>query len=882
MTLMTAASGKTSSSEHGPVHSFLKAYKVNKGETYNYTYMGKPYGSYMVPEDKRDAFYKAYAETVKAGTVPSLTEKQGLAGPVVVDLDFKFPGHVKDRQYTADMVKAVVASYFAILGEYVQLDADNNECYIFERAAPYVEEKPGKPAIVKDGLHMMFPAIKCYKRLKGMARDHVMKECKTLFEKLGTTNSVDDIVDKAVISTNNWFVYLSSKPGRQPHKLTRILDNTLRDVTFRDSSKLVPLLSVAGDAENVLYIKELPPQEPSSEQTPPARQNDAAQTPLEPADKHDPVSCNLLQQSVMGLDPTRAKPYRKWLKIVFGILNVSQANKFCPEGHRLIHEFSEQSPEYDAQELNTKLATLQAQREGGIGFGTIVRKLQKDNPELYQKLFKKPSSTSEHLLQLAISRGGQHVDVAKVFSSLFPGEFKWATTKQDPIFYRFSGTIWVRQEDDAVVYKLLSCHVADAFQEKAAFYREQAEAEQDLVKKEKLEKQRVTATKVANQLLNMSYLKQVCHAISKHLHGADLLQKMDTNLDLVAFKDGVYNLMSSAFRQGRPEDLLSVCIPFNYPTTGPQQRAELLTFLSQIKPQEDELEYLLDQLSQCLSGRIRKQVVHILAGQLACNGKSTLLRLVQLAFGGYYCSMPIAYLTQKSASANAANPIILKLKPARIVGSSEPEEETRFNGSILKGLRGGDEQEGRALFSNKLVSYYPQLRLFILCNDTPYINGKDKGLKRRITKITFSSQFKESVNEPDLVNHVYPINVDMDDKLQSWAPELILLLLERFKPDYVYSCPSSIQQGTNDYMNENDPVSKFVRDKLEQDAESCVTFCELRQLWTSGGYGLIKLSDLKKELVRVLGTECIVDSHFKGEKYKNFFKGYNVRPEQCL
>ena len=100
----------------------------------------------------------------------------------------------------------------------------------------------------------------------------------------------------------------------------------------------------------------------------------------------------------MGLDPTRAKPYRKWLKIVFGILNVSQANKFCPEGHRLIHEFSEQSPEYDAQELNTKLATLQAQREGGIGFGTIVRKLHKDNPDLYQKLFKKPASTSKHLL----------------------------------------------------------------------------------------------------------------------------------------------------------------------------------------------------------------------------------------------------------------------------------------------------------------------------------------------------------------------------------------------------------------------------------------------------------------------------------------------------
>ncbi|KAL3150146.1 hypothetical protein ABBQ32_000010 [Trebouxia sp. C0010 RCD-2024] len=414
-----ATSDKPNSLQQSSMHRLLQDYEVKKGEQFNFTYMAWPYGSFMVPEDKRAAFYKAYTDALSAGIVPPLTEKKGLARPVVVDLDFKFPGYVKDRQYTADMVKAVVASYFAILGEYVQLDADNNECYIFERADPYLEEKPGKAAVVKDGLHLMFPAMKCHARLKWLARNHVIQECRTLFEKLGTTNTVDDIVDKAVISTNNWFVYLSSKPNRQPYKLTRVLDNSLKDVAFKQSRKLVPLLSVAGDAENVLYIKELPSQEPSSEQTPPARQNDAAQTPLEPADEHDPVSCNLLQQSVMRLDPTRAKPYRKWLKIVFGILNVSQANKFCPEGHRLIHEFSEQSPEYDAQELSTKLATLQAQPEGGIGFGTIVRKLQKDNPELYQKLFKKPSSTSEHLLQLAISRGGQHVDVAKVFSSLF-------------------------------------------------------------------------------------------------------------------------------------------------------------------------------------------------------------------------------------------------------------------------------------------------------------------------------------------------------------------------------------------------------------------------------------------------------------------------------
>lgn len=152
---------------------------------------------------------------------------------------------IRDRHrcYTPELVENVVKKYFDVLGEYVQLDEHNNRCYIFERADPYVEEKPGKAAVVKDGLHLMFPAIKCHARFKWLARNHVIQECRTLFEQLGTTNTVDDIVDKAVISTNNWFVYLSSKPNRQPYKLTRVLDNALKDVAFERSRncKLVPV-----------------------------------------------------------------------------------------------------------------------------------------------------------------------------------------------------------------------------------------------------------------------------------------------------------------------------------------------------------------------------------------------------------------------------------------------------------------------------------------------------------------------------------------------------------------------------------------------------------------------------------------------------------------
>ena len=113
---------KTLSLRESPLHRLLQDYRVSKGEPFNFTYMAQPFGSFMVPEEKYEAFYKAYTYTLDAGVVPPLTEKQGLAGPVLVDLDFKFSGDVKHRRYTVELVDTVVKTYFDILGEYIQLD----------------------------------------------------------------------------------------------------------------------------------------------------------------------------------------------------------------------------------------------------------------------------------------------------------------------------------------------------------------------------------------------------------------------------------------------------------------------------------------------------------------------------------------------------------------------------------------------------------------------------------------------------------------------------------------------------------------------------------------------------------------------------------------
>ena len=116
----------------------------------------------------------------------------------------------------------------------------------------------------------------------------------------------------------------------------------------------------------------------------------------------------------------------------------------------------------------------------------------------------------------------------------------------------------------------------------------------------------------------------------------------------------------------------------------------------------------------------------------------------------------------------------------------------------------------------------------------------------------------------------------MSDMLRVWAPELMVLLLERFSPDYTYVCPTSIQQGSEEYMQENDPVRRFVQDYLQKDTESIVTLCDLRGLpWKFKDYGRKpKLRDFKKDLIRVLGIDCQKDKRWMGQKYKNAFVGF--------
>lgn len=115
----------------------------------------------------------------------------------------------------------------------------------------------------------------------------------------------------------------------------------------------------------------------------------------------------------------------------------------------------------------------------------------------------------------------------------------------------------------------------------------------------------------------------------------------------------------------------------------------------------------------------------------------------------------------------------------------------------------------RLLHANEINSFRPQLKIHIMCNDPPLVDGIDHGIKRRIRKIDYVSQFVH----PDQANeslHYDP----RDDKFMTsirdknaFRMEFLRFLLGNYDHNYMYEMPKVMEDSSHMYLEENNSVS---------------------------------------------------------------------------
>jgi P4 family phage/plasmid primase-like protien len=300
---------------------------------------------------------------------------------------------------------------------------------------------------------------------------------------------------------------------------------------------------------------------------------------------------------------------------------------------------------------------------------------------------------------------------------------------------------------------------------------------------------------------------------------------MNEKKNLLCFENGVYDLDSDEFRNGKPEDYISMSTGYDFKENYSEYKENVVQFINDILPNEENRVYVLKYLASCLSGKNKDELFHVFTGKTR-NGKSKLRDLIALTLGEYFTDIDSLLLTTKNNNSSGPRPELMGLKGYRMIIGSEPQGNDKINTGFMKGITGNDVIKGRGLFEKTEYSFKPQFKLTLLCNDIPKMDKQDDGVWSRCRCIEFPVTFVEN---PEKENEK-KIDRNLDEKMKLWRNDFILLLLEYYKKykEEGLKITDEIKKFTNTYKVEQNIISLFISEKIER--------CEKKKIHLSNLY----------------------------------------------
>ena len=145
-----------------------------------------------------------------------------------------------------------------------------------------------------------------------------------------------------------------------------------------------------------------------------------------------------------------------------------------------------------------------------------------------------------------------------------------------------------------------------------------------------------TALKIAGLLKNSSFKDCILKELKSWCVQDNFIEEyLDCNINLFAFKNGVYDLEESKFRNIEPTDYISTTTDYDYnPNIDDNYKNAIENFLKSTQKNNEMYKYLLDVITSMIYGKNYHQEFYIFNGKGA-NGKSVLMSLLSLVFGGY-------------------------------------------------------------------------------------------------------------------------------------------------------------------------------------------------------------------------------------------------------
>jgi P4 family phage/plasmid primase-like protien len=485
---------------------------------------------------------------------------------------------------------------------------------------------------------------------------------------------------------------------------------------------------------------------------------------------------------------------------------------------------------------------------------------QDSYPTLYESMTTKYWKSDIVLTQdikklLEDSLTGSHYKIAKVIFNIYKDRFRIDDIKNAD-WYEFNGNTWQKTHimNILISEELHRYYKGIKISDTAVMQNEDL---QDFIKnKDQLEAnmRNNLVDNITNKLENVQFKKYVMsemHYLFKS-HEPNFIEKLDANLYLMGFNNGVYDFEKQVFRKGDQKDYITLSTGYDYlEYTDCEETRDIYAFLGQIIPNKIILEYLLKVLARSLIG-VPDEKFYILTGLAGSNGKSTLINFLEYALGDYMTSADVSLLTNKKGLSSSASPDVIRLKGKRIVGFAEPETNDTLKTSIIKTFSGDDLVIARELYKAP-ISFKLQASNILCCNDIPAINSVDGGVMRRLKIVEFTSRFCNNPN-PKKKNE-FKTDPTIRTKIKNWKRHFMAILIHYYsiytKEVEENGCifePKEVLIATSRYRDDNDKFNEYITECVIEGNR----FTEMKKIynhfnnWWCNSYSNIKIPDIKE------------------------------------
>ena len=337
---------------------------------------------------------------------------------------------------------------------------------------------------------------------------------------------------------------------------------------------------------------------------------------------------------------------------------------------------------------------------------------------------------------------------------------------------------------------------------------------------------------IVMKLGQTAYLNNViteCEHIFYGTYGDEFLKKLDSDITLIGFTNGVFDLKSCIFRNGLPEDMISKSTGYDYIEYDEDSEMvqKIYSVIRKIYRNRDVYEYMFGIMASFLRGENPRQEIYFLNGSGA-NGKSLLTKWLEKTLGGYSIKGQVSLLTEKRSHSGAANPEIAKLRGTRFVHMEEPEDsgDASINASLLKELTGDTSLTARGLYKEPM-EFPITFKITFACNTIPKLPS-DPAVWRRVRVIEHTSKFltkDKKIDDPELEFYREPKYMN-DEFVQSIRPHFMSILTHYYEKhwssvfgkegsDDTFVEPDAVKEFSKEIQKSNDVVSEYFDKELE-------------------------------------------------------------------